>query len=372
MSFSLHIQCYPWDSVGGEHSATLDQLRGEVGVDGLTVWAAVPPVMELRARPEPPQVFATAGGVFFAPREPLYARLHCQPVVSTWVRGRDPLEEIRKLCECHKLSLRVMVSASRTGRLAERYPELACRNVFGAESRESVCLNNPHVREYLVVLLGNLAAAYAPQAIVLTDTRSGWSEAYSPQLRTSSPLDEPARAALTSCFCECCGRRMRELGIDTEAARAAAVAVVTREWDTDATRGSSQPLLHTLRVEQDRALAAWIAALRSACTRPILIGDSADANASSVAADIVSIDDAGKLDAVAKGRTAAWEIRVAADFANREHGTPLVALLSEAARLGARGATMDSLGLLSENGQTSLRQAIRFARRTGLTACARA
>lgn len=366
MSFSLHVQCFPWDLSAGDPGATLGRLRGEVGVDGITVWAAVPPVIQLRAQPDPPQVFATAGGVFFAPRESLYARLHCQPVVSTWVGGRDPLEEARKLCECHKLALRVAVSASRAGRLAERYPELACRNVFGAESRESVCLNNPQVQEYLVVLIGNLTAAYAPQGIVLSDVGSGWSEAYLPELRTPTPLDESARAALAICFCECCARKMRERQIDIDSARAAAQSAIARAWDGCGTKSSSDPLLATLRREQDHAMEAWITELRTTCTRPILVDGDRTAGSfdASLAAEIVPIGGEDDLEAVASGRIGPWEIRVGADWAIREQGAALVALFSEAARWGACGATVDSLGLLSKSALTALRQAIRFARRT--------
>jgi len=360
MSFRLHIQCFPWDLTEGDVGAVLGRLRGEVGIDGLSVWGAVPEVTQLGVRAGRGRVFDTRGGVFFAPRESLYTRLHAQPVVSTWVRGGDPLEDARKLCECHWLALRVVVSASRCGRMAERYPELACRNVFGAESRESVCLSNPHVREYLMVLLGNLASAYAPAAIVLTDASSGWSEAFSPQLRTPIPLDEAARSALSICFCECCVREMREAGIDVDRARAAAEKDAAR-WSES---GDSSPLrdgvLSAILRERDRVAAEFFAKLRASCPRPILIDGGRGTTA-----DIVAIGESSELAEVAEGRTTPWEIRVGAEWAIRDGGASLVALLSEASQHGVSGATIDNLGLLPDKALTVLRQAGRFARRTG-------
>lgn len=385
MGFRLHIQCFPWDLTEGDMGAAghvratgdvravgdpravLGRLRGEVGVDGLSVWAAVSEVTQLGVRAGRGRVFDTRGGVFFAPRESLYTRLHAQPVVSTWVRGGDPLEEARKLCECHGLALRVVVSASRCGRMAERYPELACRNVFAAESRESVCLNHPHVREYLMVLLGNLAAAYAPAAIVLADASSGWSEAFSSRLRAPVPLDQAARSALAICFCECCARGMREAGIDVNRARAAAEQAVAR-WsggvDSDASRDAA---LSAVLCEQDRASREFVVKLRASCARPILIdgGPLGETREGSATADIVAIGEVGDLAAIAEGRTTPWEIRVGADWAIRDGGASLVTLLSEAAQRGASGATIDNLALLTDEALTVLRQAGRFARRTG-------
>lgn len=364
MGFSLHIHCDPWDIFDAGVEAMLDRLRGEVGADGLTVGASIAPTTELRSAPREPRVFSTRGGAFFMPRESMFARLHCRPVVSTWIRDRDPVEAARKLSDTHRLAFRVHVSATRTGRLAERYPELACRNVFGAESVASVCLQHPHVQEYLVALAGNVAAAYAPAAIVLGDVIGEWTESYSPGLRAPSALDDAARIALATCFCESCARRAREQGIDVDLARREAEQIIMAGSVPCDSHPTSHSILKKWRASQRSAAAEFIQHLRANCTKPVLMESPWSQDSVGMICDIARMTSAEDVASIGESQPAPAEIRLDAEWTLRDQGAPLVALLSDAARVGVTGATIDSLGMLSEASLTTLRQAVRYARRS--------
>ncbi|MEK7757369.1 MAG: hypothetical protein AAB385_09190, partial [Planctomycetota bacterium] len=187
--FELFIVAYPWDLPAEDVGGVLDQLRGEVGVTGLSLWVAAPPTAQLRASaPRPlslganvssarrPRVFRTRGGVFFQPADRHYAQTRCQPIVSSWVTMGNPLATIAKACAGRGLNLRAIVSAAAAGRMAERYPEFACRSAFGDESRARLCLANAEVQTYLRAMALDLSTNAGVTALTLTDFDIRWSD----------------------------------------------------------------------------------------------------------------------------------------------------------------------------------------------------
>ena len=173
---SYYLTAYPWDLLDEGLDPVLDRLQGEVGVTGVALWVASPPVTRLRPREVQPRVFRTRGGLFFKPDESRYEATRLKPVVSTWLKSRDVFARIAEGCARRGLLLRALVSASQTGRLAEKYPAMACKNAFGDESRSSLCLVHPDVRAYLLALVCDLASGNALAGVVMTDWTVRWSD----------------------------------------------------------------------------------------------------------------------------------------------------------------------------------------------------
>jgi len=199
-----HLTAYPWDLIDEREEAVLDRLRGEIGVTGLSLWVASPPVRQLRVRDVEPRIFSTRGGLFFRPSDEPYTGTRCKPLASGWHKGSDPLARIADACADRSLDLRAVVSATATGRVAQRHPEMACKNVFGAVSDTGLCLANPDVQSYLCGLVTDLSGRYQLTGVSIADFALAWPEAWNQDLRCGVPLDDMARSLLGICFCESC------------------------------------------------------------------------------------------------------------------------------------------------------------------------
>ena len=111
-----------------------------------------------RARGVEPRVVRSRGGVFFRPSEDRYGATRCKPVVSARARSTDPLTTIAEGCATRGLELRVAIHAGTIGRMAQRYPDAACKNALGDTSRVSLCLHNPDVCTLLAELVAEVSS----------------------------------------------------------------------------------------------------------------------------------------------------------------------------------------------------------------------
>ncbi|MDO8630347.1 MAG: hypothetical protein Q7R41_07625, partial [Phycisphaerales bacterium] len=223
---SLFVSAYPWNLMERGLDKLLDRLRGEVGVTGLSVWAATPPLKQFRVRDVQPRLFCTDGGVFFQPSDRHGSGTGCRPLVSTWTRGGNPLATIAEQCARSDVRLRAILPAATTGQLALRYPEFACRNAFDDESGSAICLGNPDVQEYIVSLATDITCNYPVQELVLADFSVSWREAFSREMLLTAPLGDAERGVLSTCFCGACMRASEDAGVDVREARARVRAII--------------------------------------------------------------------------------------------------------------------------------------------------
>ncbi len=373
----LFLLAYPWDVADETLGPRLDRLAGEVGVTGLSVWAASPPVVALRAREVTPRVFQSRGGVFFQPGDRHYAGLRAQPIVSTWLRAGDPLKQVAQACASRTLELRTVVSGSAMGRLAERYPELSCRNLFGAESQQRTCLGNAEVQGLLLATCADLSTQFSPSAMVLADFAIGWSDARSDAFRCGPVLGPVEHLLLVTCFCGACVRSAEEAGIDAPGARRTAM----RQLQTTLEQGtveakpsdewlSGEPVLASYRRRQVQVLNSLLRRLADACRCPIVLDMTPEATGlaspeSAVAATVITpIERSEQLGLAVKTGAPRNEIRLPAWWAMGSRGPQLVGLLPEAARLGIAAVTIDDYGAVPDATLNTLKQAVRFTRRT--------
>jgi hypothetical protein len=341
---------------------------------------ATPPVTQLRARPVDPRVFRTRGGLFFHPDDETYAGTRCKPIMSGWLKGKDPLKRVADACADRGVDLRVIVSAAMTGRLAQRHAEMTCKNVFGDDSHASLCLAHPDVQVHLCGLVHDLSSNYRIAGVVIADFLIAWREALLPELRTPFPLGEVETLLLSTCFCESCHQRASEAGVDVGTARQSVETILQRSLEAKA---AGELQMATLLADETplagyyrwrtRELSSLLERLTKQCACELLLSrhvdgseqrQHGDLDSSIPAAVITQIERPDQLAASLYPAAKRSELCLSETFVTGAHGPELVSTLAKAVELGFSGVAFDNYGLLPDTALTPIKQAIRFARRS--------
>lgn len=382
------ISAFPWDLLDSGLDACLDRIQGELGAGGLSLWAAVAPQCHLRAREVDPRVFRTRGGPCFAPRAECYEATRIKPVSADFLRGQNPLEKIAEACEKRDLHLRFKIATSTLGRVAQRSPEAACKNVFGDVSPTCLCLANPDVQSFFCGLIKELHADYGLGDMALADFRIAWWDAFDIRLSGVERLWPWARTLLAICFCESCQQKAAGAGVDASAAMRSVRAILQRQFESDGEHVPSLPAI----LSDNQALAAFCGWRRNelgefcrriadGCeVRPTVtrtpnegwagrseVMEPAWGDCAPFLAGVVS--EIGHPDSLRSSFVADApnnELGIAYPDTNggsRLNGSDLVKLCSKAIEAGFVGIEIGHLGGWTEEDMTSVKQAIRYARR---------
>ena len=105
---------YPWDLADEDISSSLDRLHGEIGITGLSLWAAIPSSTQLRVRDIEPRVVHTRGGLLFHPTDEHYESTRCKPITSSKIKSRDPIDKIVHEAQQRGMDVALMISTSLT------------------------------------------------------------------------------------------------------------------------------------------------------------------------------------------------------------------------------------------------------------------
>lgn len=374
------VTAYPWDLIDEDPAKVLDRLHGEVGLSGVSVWAASPPVLQLRARDVSPRVFRTRGGLFFHPDERHYADTRCKPILSGWLKGRHHFKRIEQCCAERGMELCAIVSAGMTGRIAQRHPEMACKNAFDDASHAALCLANPDVQAYLCGLVADLSSSFQLAGLEVADFRIAWAEAFRDGLRSAVPPSDTFSALLSTCFCESCYQRASAVGVDVAMARRAVQTVLQGSFDIgvavdgriDVLLADNEPLAEYYHW-RTRELESLLVRLADACRCDLLLSRRisgaeghrhAELDLSAPAGVVTRIDQSDQLTSALSSGARRNEVRLSERLAAERDGQELVTILARAAQLGFAGVQIDNYGLLPEGALTHIKQAIRFARRS--------
>jgi len=361
----------PWDLVGEELDAVLDRLHGDVGVAGLSLWAATPPVLALRVSPTQPRLVRSEGGLLFHADRTPYAATRCQPLEAAGSVAGDRIGRIIAACGQRDMPVRAVISASRLGRLPKRHPEMCCKNVFGAESHTALCLGNPDVAAFLVGLVSEVSARWPLGAVVVRDFYIRWAEAFSASLRTP-PLGDLGRSLLSICFCESCRQRAGEANVDVESACRSVAARVLRGVEGSGESVEDAPSLAGFLRWRGEELSRLLARLVDVCGCELLLDRggiyhlhrSLDGPLLTAPAAVVTKIDGGDALASAVAPTAHRnELRLPLTLTAGTDGPTLVSLCSRAVELGFDAVEIDDFASLPEQTMTPIKQAVRFARR---------
>jgi len=361
--FRAFFHCEPLDLLHEGLDESLDRLKGEIGVDGISVTAIGGPLHLLRARGgSGPRTFRTAGGAWFQPAADAYADARLRPPVAEGIRSSNPIEKIAAACRRRDLRLRLRVSVCDVEPAAQRWSFAACKDAFGDLSPARLCPSNPDVRAYAESLVGDLAAHVAPDAVDLDEADFGVPATF--HSGRENPADPGAWHASTYCFCESCRQSARDAGLDIDrlqaAARqpvAAADAAACFAPLADHRALAVRRLIDGARRRFDGELGRRIADLNPhRGLRPGDFGEIVDlwipSNASALAAP----------PQVDPGALAATFV-VSDSAVQTEGSAGLVRDMLHAVRGGRRTLLVESFGGTSDERLEWVRQAIRFARR---------
>lgn len=392
--FTAHVACRLWNLEDGGIDDVLDRLQGELGVGGVTVVAAGKPVCQLRHRPGvTPRIFQSRGGLYFPPDESKYKDTRCKPVVSSWVKSRDPLRKVSEACQRRDLTLRIVLDTRRIGRIVSRCPSVAAKTVFGDASPGVMCAANPDVAALYHGLMSDLSTNYSVSAIELrhldrtfeTDLVESLEVLASP-----SDADEVARALLTICFCESCLQSARGGNVDADGAMRS-VEVLLNGFLAQArllpnsladvlTEDETLERYVTHRREEHAALIDALAR-RTDCDMVLHVGDDVtddrpalSAMAASCAAINVAVSNVSPeptasmftqvLKACRMNRSRQCEAVVSVREPLTKDASGLVRTMKQLVDDGVTSVHLDHYGLMGENEFVAAKQAIRFARRS--------
>ncbi len=399
----------PWDLVHEATAHALDFLQGEVGMTGVTVCAAGGPLVQWQRRGDESRIFRTRGGLYFPPDPQRYADTRCKPVVSDWVKKRDPLARLGEACAARGLRLRATVSATRVGRMALRHPALAVKNALAAQSESALCLSNPDVQAFLGALVADLAARPGVAGVVVRDLISCWAEAGADSLAAPFGLAPTDRALLGLCFCESCvqqagaavdaaaARRSVQNYLQRRAAGSMEEAVLRRAvpddpvlqrylaWQSetaaallnrlaDSTSLDLHVLVDSAHIAMGRAFQPSVGPARQpvdAEPNPMTVRSSnvlqASAGPTPLPAAIVPIAAWTELPAESLGSRPPLEVELTTSLLRSSPAPDVVAGMQRLAAVGVCAVSVADYASLPASAWTALKQGIRFARRATTT-----
>lgn len=376
------MTAYPWDLLDEGVDDVVDYLHGELGVEGLAVWAAGPACNQLRVRPVEPRLIQSDGGFLFRPSEEAYGATRCKPIVSSMVKSRCPLEEIATACDNGGLRLRLLITAAKIGRMAKRQGEMACVNLYGAKSSDDLCLANPDVQALLVALVADLAGRYSPDSISIRDLAIRWDGALPADMGAMIEDHSPVRRLLSLCFCESCQQRASEQGVDVGQVRRLTSVFIDQAFRKGAGWARDE-FANTIEKAEFVAYLRWreselgtlLERIDSACGCPTLVecdhpAGSAGfgfhrlpAGSKGVAVKLATIDESNPLRGL-PDNSRRKEITLSAGLLNDCAESEVVKFVAQAAENGCTGVRFDGFSCLTESALSSVRQAVRYARRT--------
>jgi len=373
------MTAYPWDIIDDDLQITLDRMQGEWGITGLSLWTSIPPTTQLRVRNIEPKFVRTRGGLFFHPSENQYESTRCKPIASSKVKGRDPIEKIVNACTQRGLEYSLIVSAAMSGRLVHKHPEMACKNRYDDSSQIGLCLSNPDVQSYLNSLISDISSKYNPASVIVTDFISVWTEAYLPDLQTTAIVGNLERALLAMCFCESCYQRATQAGVDIEMVKRSVKVLIQKSFEQgvadntslDCAFSDNAPIsaYHNWRYKE---LSDLLRNLSEACNCELLLDRSVYCSSVIPPAHVdLDIPDGviermnrpELLKSILHSSARRIELRIPSSLTMGTHGPELISLISQAAESGCHSVHFDHYGLLPDIAMTTIKQAIRFARR---------
>ncbi len=380
MTLGVFLDAFPWTVAAEETGPMLERLRGEVGVSGLSIWAASPPVTQWRTTGLSPTLARSSGGLHYVPSTRAFASVAFNPPMSEWARSDGRFERAVDACRRRSFDVRVIVSAATIGQAATRYPEFASQNAFGLWSGTSICLSSVEVQASLCAMIADAVSQFAPSAIVVSDLASLWWEAFAPDVRFGKTLGAGGRRLLGMCFCRSCRARATDAGIDVDDAQARCRTLIDRLSDgvipsaALATPYLSEiPALAAYARLKGELLSGFLRSLVEEAAVPILLiqdepgagpVDLEGVNLALPAGLISNLDPASEVEATRTREARRQELRISAEVTTQPLAQELVGTFSRAAAAGYSGFVVDNLGILSGVSCTSLKQAIRFARRS--------
>ncbi len=383
--FNTQMLCHLCDLVDLGVDEALDRIQS-TGASGVTLIVTSGPLETLRCHGQvEPRILRSRGGFFFRPADEHYEETRTRPIVSSWLKGRDPLPSVVETCRRRSLHVRLRISAFELGRIAQRHPEAAGKTAFADTAPNTLCPANSEVRALLRSTIADVSR-FNPDAVEITDLR------YHSGALTAGGLDigfDPGRCFLSVlglCFSESSLQHAHEHGVDGAATRRWAQIKLNEVLTTgQPCEDDLDTLLDEAEIARDyidcqtAAVESAIAAALDHPQQPVLLvmpGDRSGKiyprSAGAAAGVILQTDESGDGESTAALAdtgslvTADQQPEVELDAAALATQNPqaLVSALQSLADHHVPGVTLASFGFIPEAGLDAVRQAIRFATRS--------
>jgi hypothetical protein len=192
----------------------LGNIQERAGADGLTLAVAYHAARDVFPHNPVRRVrFMEPGRVFFGVDRTRYGRL--QPLESSLVDDACPLAEAATACARRDMRLTAWTVLLHSDRLGFDHPDCAPRNAFGDPYLTDLCPANPHVREYVRALVGDIARRDVD--VIQTESLHYHllDHGYHHE-RMFEDIGTVGAELLGLCFCEHCLRAASVVGVDGE------------------------------------------------------------------------------------------------------------------------------------------------------------
>jgi hypothetical protein len=205
---------YLWDLVDEGYESVLSRLKDQ-GLTSVSLACAYHAGRFLLPHnPKRNVIFLEDGTVYFNPRLALYG--HVKPRVNSLVREGHDVKELKKHADRMGLETRAWVVCCHNTPLGMKYPEIACRDVFGDRLYHNLCPSNSDVQAYIRGLIQDIAS-YGVSTIELEALQfQGYAHGYHHE-REGLTLTTTARFLLGLCFCDSCLQRASNAQVDLHA-----------------------------------------------------------------------------------------------------------------------------------------------------------
>ncbi|MCC7291518.1 MAG: hypothetical protein IT449_05590 [Phycisphaerales bacterium] len=378
--FRSAICAYSWDFSAKSLDDDLDRIRGEWGIRELALWVAAPPVSRLLTAGGGVRVEHAEGGCSFAPREEFYSRTRLRPAPARPHRAGPGLDSILSACRSRGIEARLLISASRAGRMVSNHEFAAVKPLSGEPSRHSLCLLNAEVRAFLEAMVEDLSTREGVASLELRDLVTREGDLWDRDARWRESLGDEQIGLAGLCACESCRRELARADVDVDCLIHSLQDSLERGGDETPSASLKPPALmassalsHFARFAEFRAksLAELAAALLRASACPLVLHQCGDADEvlqhAGLDARLLPARSLDLVDELPQPGEAPTGIMLNLHAVNwrppRRLPTELVRLCNRAADAGYAGVTFHTLPELFPPLASAVRQAARYTRR---------
>lgn len=387
--FYANMVCELWDLVDGGIDDVLLRVKGEAGVNGITLTLAGGPVD--RFRPQvgvTPRMFRSTAGAHFHPNADRYEATRLKPVAADWLRSRDPLPRVYEACDRQGIRLRGRLTLGPALGQLHRHDESKLKNAYGEINPAWYCPVNPDVRALYTAMVADVCDRQVCNKleIMLRFPHASWTTGEAPAGFAGT---NAAAWLLGLCFCESCRQQAGNDDVNIDAASHAARVLIDAVRQPDETDpgmsladllGSDDALrqLHVWRQAQITTLAAELIETASCdiwfARSNTPINDNMDNRViADLAAGLIArcpcADRVEDIDAVVRrvceetNDVRRTELRIDLHGDQCDEGDILVRCAQRAAGHGVAHMTFGDFGLLTTDRLDWVRRAVRFASR---------
>ena len=211
---------YLWDLEADGIDDSVRRLRGEIGLDAISVATAYHTFEQLRPQRRGGKLLrGEQAALYFQPDPELYGDTAIRPRVAELASKCDPLARLRDAAGREGLDLISWTVCLHNSFLCGQYPDLAQRTAYGDSLGWILCPGCPDVRAYVVALCRDLALNYGVRRIELETCNFGGYGHSHHHVKDGTRLGAVGRYLFSLSFSSGCCAEAEARGIDVTVGR---------------------------------------------------------------------------------------------------------------------------------------------------------